>query len=168
MLWVLPINLPVLVVWIHNLAVHWLTPFSSHHNVLSIMPFILLVETLTGGKMIPRLTTGSVPLMSSPPSLPVLTALRCTRSRHLTPLLLLALGLYAAIYGVTYAYRLHHLVNLLAAWLVAVHFSASGTAWVSLRGLTQMLEGGDPLDDDDQHAPDGVTDGSVRERKKTP
>jgi GPI inositol-deacylase len=44
MLWVLPLNLPILVVWIHNLAVHWLTPFSSHHNVLSIMPFIVLVE----------------------------------------------------------------------------------------------------------------------------
>jgi GPI inositol-deacylase len=57
MLWVLPINLPVLVVWIHNLAVHWLTPFSSHHNVLSVMPFILLVETMTGGKMIPRVDT---------------------------------------------------------------------------------------------------------------
>lgn len=56
MLWVLPINLPVLVVWVHNLAVHWLTPFSSHHNVLSIMPFILLVESLTGGTMIPRIT----------------------------------------------------------------------------------------------------------------
>jgi len=57
MLWVLPINIPVLVVWVHNLAVHWLTPFSSHHNVLSIMPFILLVETLTGGGMIPRVTS---------------------------------------------------------------------------------------------------------------
>lgn len=57
MLCVLPINLPVLVVWVHNLAVHWLTPFSSHHNVLSIMPFILLVETLTCGKMIPRVTS---------------------------------------------------------------------------------------------------------------
>ncbi|KAL8817610.1 MAG: hypothetical protein Q9191_008114, partial [Dirinaria sp. TL-2023a] len=51
MLWLLPINGPVLVVWVHNLAVHWLTPFSSHHNVLGIAPFILLVETLTGGKM---------------------------------------------------------------------------------------------------------------------
>src|SRR3954447_23581370 len=57
MLWVLPINILVLVVWVHNLAVHWLTPFSSHHNVLSIMPLLLLVETLTSGKMIPRLNT---------------------------------------------------------------------------------------------------------------
>jgi hypothetical protein len=54
MLWVLPINLPVLVVWIRNLAVHWLTPFSSHHNILSIMPYIFLVETLSTGRMIPR------------------------------------------------------------------------------------------------------------------
>ena len=61
MLWILPINIPVLVVWVHNLAVHWLTPFSSHHNVLSIMPFILLVETMTSGRMIPRVTTRLAP-----------------------------------------------------------------------------------------------------------
>lgn len=61
MLWILPINLPVLVVWVHNLAVHWLTPFASHHNVLSIMPFILLVETMTSGKMIPPVTSRFVP-----------------------------------------------------------------------------------------------------------
>jgi GPI inositol-deacylase len=54
MLWILPINLPVLVVWIRNLAVRWLTPFSSHHNILSILPYILLVETLSTGRMIPR------------------------------------------------------------------------------------------------------------------
>ena len=63
MLWVLPINIPVLVVWIHNLAVHWLTPFSSHHNVLSIMPFVLLVESLTGGTMIPRVQSRYVSLL---------------------------------------------------------------------------------------------------------
>ncbi|BFZ59415.1 GPI inositol deacylase [Saitoella coloradoensis] len=57
MLWLLPVNIPVLVVWVRNLAVQWLTPFSSHHNVLSVAPFILLVETLTTGKMIPRTKT---------------------------------------------------------------------------------------------------------------
>lgn len=56
MIWILPINIPVLVVWVRNLAVHWLTPFSSHHNILSIMPFILLVETLSTGRMVPRVT----------------------------------------------------------------------------------------------------------------
>lgn len=57
MLWILPINMPVLVVWVRNLAVHWLTPFSSHHNILSIMPYILLVETLSTGRLVPRMTT---------------------------------------------------------------------------------------------------------------
>lgn len=64
MLWILPINALVLLVWAHNLVVHWLMPFSSHHNVLSIMPFILLVETMTSGAMVPRVTTRYVSLFS--------------------------------------------------------------------------------------------------------
>lgn len=111
MLFILPINLPILVVWVHNLAVHWLTPFSSHHNVLSIMPFILLVETLTSGRMVPRVTS---------------------RARYLTSMLFFGVAIYAAVYGVTYAYMLHYLVNFVAAWLVAVHSSTS--TW-SLSGL---------------------------------
>lgn len=130
MLWVLPINIPVLLVWAHNLAVHWLTPFSSHHNVLSIMPYLILVETLTCGKMIPRV--GS-------------------RARHITSVLFFILAIYAAVYGVTYAYALHHIVNLVCAWLVAVHFSSSE---VSLQGLSQIL--------------DGVDEGDERGAKKRP
>lgn len=57
MLWILPINVLVLLVWAHNLVVHWFMPFSSHHNVLSIISFLLLVETMTSGAMIPRVTT---------------------------------------------------------------------------------------------------------------
>ncbi|KAK1755979.1 GPI inositol-deacylase [Echria macrotheca] len=103
MLWILPINMPTLVVWVHNLAVQWLTPFSSHHNVLSIMPFIVLVETLTTGKMIPRVSS---------------------RFRHFTSVLLFGISIYAAVYGVSYAYMLHYLVNLVVAWLVLVHATA--------------------------------------------
>jgi glycosylphosphatidylinositol deacylase len=117
MLWILPINIPVLVVWIHNLSVHWLTPFSSHHNVLSVMPFVLLVETLTGGRMIPRMAS---------------------MFRHVTNLLLFFLALYAAVYGLTFAYQLHHIANLLCLWLVIVHSSSSG---FSLKSLSKILEG---------------------------
>ena len=116
MLWILPINLPILVVWVHNLAVHWLTPFSSHHNVLSIMPFILLVETLTSGKMVPRVTS---------------------RVRYLTSIFLFGIAIYAAVYGVTYAYMLHYLINFVAAWLVAIHSSTS--SW-SISGLNLMSD----------------------------
>ncbi|KAK1237843.1 hypothetical protein MKX07_003679 [Trichoderma sp. CBMAI-0711] len=103
MMWVLPINLPILAVWVRNLAVHWLTPFSSHHNVLSIMPFILLVENLTTGKMVPQITCGF---------------------RHITSGLLFGTALCAAIYGVSRAYMLHYLVNVVAGWLVILHSSA--------------------------------------------
>jgi GPI inositol-deacylase len=57
MLWILPLNLPVLVVWMHNLSVQWLTTFSTHHNLLCILPFILLVEAQSTGNMVPRVTS---------------------------------------------------------------------------------------------------------------
>ena len=62
------------------------------------------------------------------------------RARYITSVLLFFLAMYAGIYGVTYAYRLHHFVNFVCAWLVGIHFSTSG---VSLSGLTQMLKGED-------------------------
>ncbi|KAK3391024.1 GPI inositol-deacylase [Podospora didyma] len=117
MLWILPINLPTLVVWIHNLAVQWLTPFSSHHNVLSIMPFIVLVETLTTGKMIPRVSG---------------------RFRHFTSVLFFGISIYAVVYGVSYAYMLHYLVNLVAAWLAVVHLTSD--SW-SMSAIIHLYEG---------------------------
>jgi GPI inositol-deacylase len=114
MMWILPINLPILVVWVHNLAVHWLTPFSSHHNVLSIMPFIVLVETLTSGKMVPRVTS---------------------RLHHLTSVFFFCIAIYAAVYGMTYAYMLHYLVNFVAAWLVAIHSSTSSWTFAGLSSV---------------------------------
>ncbi|GAO45923.1 PGAP1-domain-containing protein [Saitoella complicata NRRL Y-17804] len=103
MLWLLPVNIPVLVVWVRNLAVQWLTPFSSHHNVLSVAPFILLVETLTAGKMIPRTKT---------------------RPSIIVRIILLCFATIAALWGVMHAYVLHHLGNILASWLVILHFAA--------------------------------------------
>ena len=123
MLWVLPIHLPTLVVWVHNLAVHWLTPFSSHHNVMSIMPFIVLVETMTGGSMLPRMTN---------------------YVKWITNMLLFVLAAYAAVYGVTYAYRLHYLANTVAFWLVMLHlFGSNGVSWAS---ITNIFEAGSDLD----------------------
>lgn len=117
MMWVLPINLPILAVWVRNLSVHWLTPFSSHHNVLSIMPFILLVENLTTGRMVPQISS---------------------RLRHVTSIFLFCTALCAAIYGVSHAYMLHYLVNIIATWLVVLH--ATSTTW-SIGSLTSMFEG---------------------------
>ncbi|PLB46066.1 negative regulator of COPII vesicle formation [Aspergillus steynii IBT 23096] len=117
MLWILPINILVLLVWAHNLVVHWFMPFSSHHNVLSIMPFILLVEAMTTGTMIPRVTS---------------------RLKHLTYMLFFSIAIYSAVYGVSYAYLLHHLANIFAAWLVGIYLFSSG---FSIRRLWRVLEG---------------------------
>lgn len=117
MIWVLPINLPILAVWVRNLAVHWLTPFSSHHNVLSIMPFIMLVENLTTGRMVPQVTS---------------------RLRHVTSGLLFGTAICAAVYGVSHAYMLHYLVNIVAMWLVVLHSTADSR---SIAGIAAMFYG---------------------------
>lgn len=115
MLWTIPaINLPILVVWVHNLAVQWLTPFSSHHNLFAVMPFILLVETLTSGTMVPRVAN---------------------RLRLAIPMAFWAIGGYAAVYGVTYVYMLHHLVNAAVMGLVVLH--GMGGGW----RLSEVFEG---------------------------
>jgi GPI inositol-deacylase len=114
MILVLQINLPTLVVWVRNLAVNWFEPFSSHHNVLSILPFMLLVETMSTGNMIPRVTS---------------------RFRHLTSVLLFGISIVAAVYGVSHAYTLHYLVNLVAAWLVAIHTTSDSWSLTDLSAI---------------------------------
>ena len=68
MLCLLPINALILVVWVRNLAVGWLAPFSSDHNVLSVMGFLLNVEALHSGKMLSRSGNGFVLFFPSAPS----------------------------------------------------------------------------------------------------
>ena len=47
------------------------------------------------------------------------------------------IAVYAAVYGVSYAYLLHHLANVLAAWLVGVYFFSDG---VTVGTLWRMLD----------------------------
>ncbi|KAK9239051.1 PGAP1-like protein-domain-containing protein [Lipomyces kononenkoae] len=100
MIWVLPINIPVLIVWVHNLSVRWNTAFSSHHNLLSIVPIILLVERMITGKMIPRMTG---------------------RFQVVTKILLLYLIIYACLLGILHAYWLHYIMNMFSFWLFIVY-----------------------------------------------
>ncbi|CEI99970.1 hypothetical protein RMCBS344292_14042 [Rhizopus microsporus] len=51
----LPFNLPILLVWIRNISVHWFVPFSSDHSILAIAPIMIYTELLTSHrKMLPR------------------------------------------------------------------------------------------------------------------
>ncbi|KAK9462248.1 PGAP1-like protein-domain-containing protein [Lipomyces oligophaga] len=105
MVWLLPVNIPVLIVWIHNLSVRWNLPFSSHHNILAIMPLIALVERMISGKMVPRATG--------------------IRKQMITKGLLVYLITYAIIHGVLHAYLLHYIVNIFAFWLVVLYIDES-------------------------------------------
>ncbi|KAI2619965.1 PGAP1-domain-containing protein [Hypoxylon sp. NC1633] len=122
MLWILPINLPTLVVWVRNLAIHWFTPFSSHHNLMSVGPFIFLVEILTTGKMVPQLTS---------------------RLRHLTSIIFFGIAVFAAVYGVSHAYMLHFLVTIVAIWLVIIH--STSDPW-TFTGIGSMFDS-EPAED---------------------
>ncbi|OAD80621.1 hypothetical protein PHYBLDRAFT_10352, partial [Phycomyces blakesleeanus NRRL 1555(-)] len=103
----LPFNLPILLVWIRNLSVHWFVPFSSDHSVMAIAPFMLYVELLTGNhKMLPRLN-----------------------SRYwnwATYLILYSIVVYAFLYGIKYTHSLYFISNHLVCWFLLLHFGDSG------------------------------------------
>jgi hypothetical protein len=61
-----------------------------------------------------------------------------SRLKYVTSVLFFGIALYAAVYGVSYAYMLHYLVNIVAAWLVIIHLTAD--SW-SISGLTALYEG---------------------------
>ena len=45
---------------------------------------------------------------------------------------------YSAVYGVTYAYLLHHLANILAAWFVGIYLVGNN---FSPRRLWRIIDG---------------------------
>lgn len=109
MLWVLPINVPVLVVFIHNMALRWTTPFSSHHNFLAVAPILILVELLSFyTETSPFGKYSAVEPRQQPDSI-------------LNKVTMAILGYtiaYSLIYGVRHTYWLHHLFNVWCGWLI--------------------------------------------------
>ena len=67
-----------------------------------------------------------------------------SRLKHVTYFLFLSIAVYAAVYGVSYAYLLHHLANVLAAWMVGIYFFSEGfpvgKLWCMLEGDETSLE----------------------------
>jgi glycosylphosphatidylinositol deacylase len=87
------------------------------------MPFIFLVETMTSGSMVPRMAN---------------------QVKWITNVLFFVLAVYAAVYGVTYAYRLHYLANIVALWLVILHFSVR--PGFSINGIGSLFEAENDLE----------------------
>ena len=74
--------------------------------------------------------------------------------KHITSTLFIALASYTALYGVTYAYLLHHLTSIVVTWLVGIHFFAGG---FSLRSFHPTVRTPDIEKDEFRHA-----DGQVK------
>ncbi|KAL6927346.1 hypothetical protein ACO0SA_003644 [Hanseniaspora valbyensis] len=96
MLFILPICIPIDVVFLHNFAVNWKTPFRSHHNVLAIFPIISLVFCLQNGMMLKQEKNFNF------------------RS---TCFLLAYICFFGILFGVRNTYFIYHLFNLLACIL---------------------------------------------------
>lgn len=105
MSWVLPINIPVVIVFVHNFNSSWITPFSSHHNFLAVAPILALVQlcNFQGDKLISD----------------ILEAGRLKRwlSRIVTSLLVYT-AFYSLLYGTRHTYWLHHLFNFWCCWIL--------------------------------------------------
>ncbi|QPG75875.1 hypothetical protein FOA43_003261 [Brettanomyces nanus] len=100
MTWILPINIPILMVWVHNFSLKWATPFSSHHNFLAVLPIVLLVQL------------GNAGYMFSKPSWKI--------SVIGTKLLVAYVAIYALMFSTRHLFWLHHLFNLMCSWFLVL------------------------------------------------
>ncbi|CUM67812.1 uncharacterized protein PRCAT00005518001 [Priceomyces carsonii] len=99
MLWILPISIPTLIVFVHNISISWKTPFSSHRNILSILPILMVIGKNHSMKSLPKLT----------------------KRPFVTQTFIVYFIAYAYIYGVRHTYWLHHLLNILFCWLLILY-----------------------------------------------
>ncbi|ODQ79022.1 hypothetical protein BABINDRAFT_162094 [Babjeviella inositovora NRRL Y-12698] len=103
MLLVLPVNVPVLIVWLHNLSVRWSTPFTSHHNFMAIMPIVVMVEK--------HMTQSFMSKASA--RLPSV----------ITQTVLAYMVFFAFTFGVRHAFWLHHLFNFFSGWMLVLLYT---------------------------------------------
>lgn len=97
MIWLIPINVPVLIVFCHNMLLRWKTPFASHHNILSTLPIILFINN--NNQLFPTPSTKN------------------KIQQKITLFLIMYFAIFSLIYGIRYLYWLHYLFNILCAWL---------------------------------------------------
>ncbi|SMN18553.1 similar to Saccharomyces cerevisiae YFL025C BST1 GPI inositol deacylase of the ER that negatively regulates COPII vesicle formation [Maudiozyma saulgeensis] len=91
------INIPVIIVFIHNLGINYETTFRSHHNFIAVAPTILLVSTNSTFNM---------------PTFP-----KKSFDWFIAISLLGYLSFFSVIYGTRNLYFIHDIVNIACGWL---------------------------------------------------
>ena len=90
------INSPIVIVFFHNVAINWETTLNSHHNVLAILPFILLI-VINSKFRIPNY--------------------RKSIDWFILLGLLAYIAFFSTVYGIRNLFWLHHITNILSGWL---------------------------------------------------
>ncbi|KAK9768014.1 GPI inositol deacylase [Basidiobolus ranarum] len=111
----LPYNIPVLIVWIRNLAAHWFTQAPADHSLFAIAPIMVYVE-MTINKMLPRFSE---------------------RLSNWTRYIVNMIVVVTLIYGVRFPYLVHYITNGFVLWLVGLYLSHSKT----VQSLVEKLLG---------------------------
>lgn len=91
------INIPVIIVFMHNLGIKYETTFRSHHNFIAVAPIILLVST------------------NSTFNLPTFT--KSSFDNTIAVGLFAYLSFFSIIYGIRNLYFIHDIVNIICGWL---------------------------------------------------
>ncbi|KAL3240113.1 Bst1p [Nakaseomyces bracarensis] len=100
------INAPIIIVFIHNVAIHWETTFRSQHNCMAIIPILLLVNNNSLMRM-PNISDNK-------------------RDNIITVILFIYLSVFSLLYGVRNLYWLHHGVNIISLWLFYLTIFSKG------------------------------------------
>ena len=96
-LFVVPVNAPTIIVYLHNFAIKWNTPFRSHHNLFAIFPVIFLVYCNYNGHLV-----------------------SChNKTRKFVLICALSfMTVFSLLYGVRYSYFIHHALNFVCCGLL--------------------------------------------------
>lgn len=104
LLWLLPSNGAILLVWLRNLQAGWWRPFPSDHNVFAILGVVLLVEHLGSGRD-----------LRPPPN---------KWTIYITRYLLMFAMLLILLWGGRYVFIVGEIVNIFALWLAALQYDS--------------------------------------------
>lgn len=132
MFWIVPIAAPILIVWTRELVAGWNEPLQSNYNIFSICVVLLLVETISCGKMVPH-----------------------TKSPFNQAVTYLALAYFSGctmFMGMQRTYLLYQLINAFFAWLLVLFVIKASLVWKRRiripKNFSKLLENEDEYDQD--------------------
>ncbi|KAG0148326.1 hypothetical protein CROQUDRAFT_655026 [Cronartium quercuum f. sp. fusiforme G11] len=107
MIWLLPGNIMILMVWIKNLFTGWYKPFSSDKNVEYVIGYLFWFWMITNQnrRMFSHFEKRSF--------------------LNLIMIMLLGTGLFSILYGIRYTFRIFDMFNIVFMFIALLHYNSS-------------------------------------------